>query len=492
MSKFLKLAIVPLAFLLAGTATSCTVSPKEIALITDVGDINDGSFNQESWEACKEFAVRYHKSYDFYRPFNDSEFARNCAVKQAVAKGAQVVVLPGFKFASTCANVMAKYPSVHFLLIDSYVHNGDYNAIDPTDNVACVGFKCEYSGFIAGYSIATDLMQRDFNEKGELLSQYGYGYIGGMASSGVYEFGFGYIQGICQATADFCKNHNLTKPKIVIQYDYALVFAQDDKATIKVKSWYTSDDGIKVVFPCGGKLYQSVTEAAQYYNKHQHDFNYNDWFKGKLDKNPRTAARWVGVDSDQYRGLTYDHEIKSIYTSALKGLNPAIMNALKFHYDNEWWRIGGTRPIGDVKGGGEIAYGSKWVLGLHSIFGEFESQEQSIPDDYVGIPKAFDGESKVMRGFDNYTFSDYEDLYARLTRNDDDRIKVSGDSGAVLDEKQIQIPGGWHDYDLTIAGGYPYDMVHWTKEIEGEKHYYREDYLGDYPEELIDIRSPKS
>ena len=115
MNKFLKLAILPVAFLVAGTTSSCSVSPKEIALITDIGDIDDGSFNQESWEAVKDYATEYHKTYDFYRPFNDSNFARICAVKQAVAKGAKVIILPGFKFAATCMSVMEKYPKVNFI-----------------------------------------------------------------------------------------------------------------------------------------------------------------------------------------------------------------------------------------------------------------------------------------------------------------------------------------------------------------------------------------
>ncbi len=328
MNKFLKLAVIPVAFLITGATNSCSVSPKEIALITDIGDINDGSFNQESWEAVKEYAINNHKSYDFYRPFNDSEFARSCAVKQAVAKGAQVIVLPGFKFASTCATESKKYPNVHFLLIDSSITQEDKE--HEAKNVCSVGFKCEYSGFTAGYTIATDLMMRDM-ETGGLKDKYGYGYCGGMPSPGVYEFGFGYIQGICKATADFCTLHNITgdaMPKIWINYNYAHVFAQSDTATATMKGWLAdSTKGIKVLFPCGGKLYQSATEAIQEYNKHNIP-NYNEWYDGQVEA-PREAARWVGVDSDQYRGLTYGYEKASIYTSALKGLKAAIKHTLK-------------------------------------------------------------------------------------------------------------------------------------------------------------------
>lgn len=487
MNKFLKLAVIPVAFLIAGSTTSCAVSPKEIALITDVGDIDDGSFNQESWEAVKEYAINNHKSYDFYRPFNDSEFARSCAVKQAVAKGAQVIVLPGFKFASTCANCMGKYPNVHFLLIDSYVHNGDYNAIDPLDNVCCVGFECEYSGFIAGYTIAQDLMTRDLNETSKILDKYGYGYVGGMASDGVYQFGFGFIQGVCQATAAFCKERSLELPQLHFDYSYAGVFAQDDATAIKVKSWYANENnGVKVVFPCGGKLYQSVTEAAQYYNKHNLE-DYDAWLKGGI-KAPRNAARWVGVDSDQYRGLKYDYELQSIYTSALKGLNPTIINALQFHYDGDWDKIGGVHD--DVTYGGQQVYGSKWMLGLHSILGEFDSEEELEDeyDDYVGIPilDAYDEETGIMRGFDNFKYddgtsehkSDYIGLYNKLISDDPDRLRVYGGNGVEWS----------HNKDM---GGYPDGMESdswWNSKNsnDDDKIYFREKYLGDYPKEKID------
>ncbi len=481
MNKFLKLAVIPVAFLITGATTNCSAPSKEIALITDIGDIDDGSFNQESWEAVKDFAIENHKSYDFYRPFNDSDFARNCAVKQAVAKGAQVIVLPGFKFAPTCANAMEKYPDVKFLLIDSYVHNGNYAAITPTKNICCVGFKCEYSGFIAGYTIAKDLLTRDYIDSGDaktILDKYGFGYVGGMASSGVYEFGFGYIQGICRATADFCNDNNITKkPDILINYSYAGVFAQDDPTAIKVKSWYSSD-GVKVVFPCGGKLYQSVTEAAQYYNKHNLN-NYEDWLNGKLERSPRDAARWVGVDSDQYRGLTYDYELKSIYTSALKGLNPTIINALSFHYNGKWDRIGGLHgdSEGNVSGGGKVGYGGQWILGLNSVFGEYSSETESEPfrDNYVGIPEEYDQESKIFRGFDNFVYNDgskdhktdYIGLYDKLITN---QIKVTGDDGST-----------WKWDNGVIASGYPNGMNEWyqTKE-DGTKKKFLDEYLGSY------------
>ncbi|MCQ2795993.1 MAG: BMP family ABC transporter substrate-binding protein [Bacilli bacterium] len=458
MNKFLKLAVIPVAFLIVGNATSCSASPKEIALITDIGDIDDGSFNQESWEACKDFAIDNNKSYDFYRPFTDSEFARSCAIKQAVAKGAQVIILPGFKFATTCAIESKKYPNVNFLLIDSSIEQSEDN---PANNVCCVGFKCEYSGFAAGYTIATDLMMRDI-EDGGLKDKYGYGYCGGMASPGVYEFGFGYIQGICKATDDFCKDikDDSSKPKIWINYNYAQVFAQSDTATATMKGWLADDTkDIRVLFPCGGKLYQSATEAVQYYNSHNVK-NYNDWLKGNIEA-PREAARWVGVDSDQYRGLKYDYEKSSIYTSALKGLKVAVQHALKLHYNDQWSLIGGWRKEGPTDSGGEIGLNGQWILGMNSVFGDGEVER----GDYVGIPADEHDEKGVIRGFSRYTITQCEELRNNLIK-EEGSIKVYGGSGTEYGSDQ----------------GIPTGMENWEK--DGVK--FRDEYLGSYPN--IDIK----
>ncbi|MCQ2794633.1 MAG: BMP family ABC transporter substrate-binding protein [Bacilli bacterium] len=472
MNKFLKLAVVPIAFLIAGNTTSCTVSPKEIALITDVGDINDGSFNQESWEAVKEYATDNHKSYDFYRPFNDSSFAQSCSIKQAIAKGAKMIVLPGFKFAGTCATESRKYPDVHFLLIDSTtVPNEEVVSADNLpENVCCVGFKCGYSGFAAGYATATDLLTRDWDENQKLLDTYGYGYCGGMPTPGVFEFGFGFIQGICRATADFCQSKNIPLekekvPQLNINYYYANTFAQDDNAAAAMKGWLASDKDIKVIFPCGGKLYQSAEEAVQYYNSHQTSFNYNDWLSSTSGSAPRQAARWIGVDSDQYRGLKYEYEKKTIYTSALKGLKKAIQHTLNLHFEDRWQCIGGYHKPGPVEPQrGEFAENGQWILGLNSILGEYPIGIKIEADTFVGIPEESNETTGVLRGFEKYTINNYKELINKLS-DKDNPIPVYDRNGTEFGAEQ----------------GDPTDMVDW------DNGHFRETYLGNYPKEKIYI-----
>ena len=70
----------------------------EIALVTDVGNIDDQSFNQSTWEGVKMYAEANGKTYNYYRPTEDSDAARVEAMKTAVEKGAKVIVCPGYMF----------------------------------------------------------------------------------------------------------------------------------------------------------------------------------------------------------------------------------------------------------------------------------------------------------------------------------------------------------------------------------------------------------
>ena len=430
MHKFLKLGLLPVMFIVCASAMSCNAIKKEVALITDVGDIDDGSFNQTSWEAIKNYCnnPEHPHTYDYYRPFADSDYARRCAIKQAVYKGAQIIVCPGFKFAYTVGVSQKDYPNVHFVLLDSDTHQNDdaQTPIDIEKNTVCVCFQSEISGYLAGYSIAYDYIENDFSVERHIRDKYGYGFVGGDNAPGVYPYGFGFIQGVVAGTDAACKKHSVDigyYPKLEFRYNYAKVYAQSDEAAAKVKSWYDDDKlSIKTVFPCGGKLYQSITEGVKDYNRKN---NLYDFTEGDV---PREAARWVGVDSDQYAGLKDEHEKKTIITSALKGLDEAIGTALHFHYlGEEVWNsaIGGPAIVNETTHEVEQR---EWILGLKSQFGREDTEEPKRYDverkNYVGIPTITKEGSDVIRGFSRFTKALYDEEVDKI---DDDSIVYNGD-----------------------------------------------------------------
>lgn len=272
--------------------TSCEAKTYELALVTDVGDIDDESFNQTSWEALKDYAEEKKLSYSYYRPTADSTDARIKSIEQSIKKGAKIVVCPGYLFEQAIFNVQDKYPDVKFVLLDGTPHNGDYNH-KTSNNVVSIIYQEQISGFAAGYAAVKDGYKK-------------LGFVGGMAVPAVQRFGSGYIQGAEQAA----KELKLTGAEL--QYYYAGAFQKTDDATAKAKGWYAA--GTEVIFACGGKVYQSVQEACE----------------------NNTSRKWIGVDVDQH-AVDKDRVI----TSAFKGLRNSVQSALEIYSTNTWADIGG-------------------------------------------------------------------------------------------------------------------------------------------------------
>ena len=70
----------------------------KIALVTDVGTIDDESFNQATWEGVKAYCTANNIPYEYFQPTEDSTEARLAKIDEAVAGGYTVVVMPGYLF----------------------------------------------------------------------------------------------------------------------------------------------------------------------------------------------------------------------------------------------------------------------------------------------------------------------------------------------------------------------------------------------------------
>ena len=250
------------------------------ALVTDVGNIDDQSFNQGTWEGLKAFAEEKglveKTDYAYYRPSEDSDEARLEAITGAVEAGAKVVVLPGYLWDAAVLAAAEKYPDVSFLGVD-------LSPESYSKNVTNIKFTEEVSGYLAGYAIVKD----------------GYtklGFLGGIDVPAVIRYGFGYVQG-AEAAA---KEMGVT---VDMKYWYSASFAPTDEIKAKMDSWYA--DGTQVVFSCGGGILYSCIAAAE-----EGD--------GKI----------IGVDQDQ--GYISDR----IITSAYKKLAVATKNVLDMYAAN--------------------------------------------------------------------------------------------------------------------------------------------------------------
>ena len=265
----------------------------KVALITDVGTIDDESFNQACWQGVEAWSTANGIDYTYYQPTEDSTDARVLSVAQAVAEGADTIVMPGYLFGATLTVVMEAYPDVNFIAVD--VGAGDLTVdystyYDPAANTACLTFAEEQAGYLAGYAAVKD----------------GYtklGFLGGMAVPAVIRYGYGFVLGADAAAAE------LGTP-IEINYTYGGQFFGDANITAKMEGWYSA--GTQVVFACGGGIYTSAVEAANAYGQ-----------------------KVIGVDVDQY------YVDASIITSAMKQLQNVTETVLQAAHDGTWATYGG-------------------------------------------------------------------------------------------------------------------------------------------------------
>lgn len=256
----------------------------ELALITDIGTIDDKSFNQGAWEGLKQYAEEYNISHKYYQPAEKSTDAYLSAIELAIEGGAKVVVTPGYLFEEAIYLAQDSYPDVNFILIDGNPHNADYSDYRTADNTVGVTYAEEQAGFLAGYAAVKDGMTK-------------LGFLGGMAVPAVVKFGYGFVQG-----ADYAaKEMGLGDEAITINYYYAGHFNATPEVQTLAASWYQS--GIEVIFGCGGAVGNSVMAAAEAAN-----------------------AKVIGVDIDQ------STESKTVITSAMKGLGASVYDLIAQYY----------------------------------------------------------------------------------------------------------------------------------------------------------------
>lgn len=282
----------------------------KVAMVTDSGDITDQSFNQTTYETCKAWAEANGVEFNYYKPESDSDEARNASVDQAIADGANVVVLPGYMFAAAVVAQSELYPDVKFVALDvsandicekgvgegyDYIpENWDVTEYYNTENVYCCTYQEEISGYMAGYAAV----------------KMGYkklGFLGGMAVPAVTRFGYGYVQG-ADAAAKELKIEN----EVTVEYVCGGQFYGDADITAYMDTWY-STKGVEIVFACGGGIYTSAGEAAV-----------------------KTGGKVIGVDSDQSATIDGLYGEGITITSAMKGLDATVKSVLTAIKDGKW------------------------------------------------------------------------------------------------------------------------------------------------------------
>lgn len=340
----------------------------EIAMITDLGDLKDKSFNEGTWNGVKLYAYNNGKTYKYYQPANRSEATdddRYNAYKAAIEGGAKVIVAPGFLQESAMRRAAIENPDVNFIFIDGGVMQekpteyGADGAPLPNDspvlqNVAGILFQEEQCGYLAGYAVVK-----------EGFTKLGFTGGGGGTNPACCRYGYGFVQGANAAAAEMGINVEMR-----YSWEYGSNYIASPELQSMMQGWYTA--GTEIVFACGGPMFQSVAAAA----------SANDGFV-------------IGVDVDQ------SSDSDTVITSAIKGLAQSVDFALDKYFGNGWSSIGGESTSLGAK---EDAVGlptASWSMKNFSVE-EYETMLAGIKDGSVSVDADY---SNLEQGYSNLTLT---------------------------------------------------------------------------------------
>ena len=338
MKNFLKLIILSIILIIS---LSCKDTKKnsgyELALITDIGTIDDKSFTQGSWEGLKKYAEEKGITYKYYKPAGKDTDSKIDSIYLAISSGAKLIVTPGYLFEPAIYKVQDTHPEINFVLLDGTPQDGTYTDFRIEKNVYAVLYAEEEAGFLAGYGVVKE----------------GYtnlGVMGGMAEPSVIRFGYGFVQG-----ADYAAKE-LGVKNIKIDYTYIGGYEPTPEVQTKASSWFIK--GVQVIFAPAGGAGNSVMSAAE-----------------------QNKGYVVGVDVDQ------SVESPTVITSAMKMIGESVYNAIDGFYKDNF--PGGKIAVLDAKVHG---------IGLPMETSKFKNFTK---EDYDNIyKKLVDGSVKILKDTD--------------------------------------------------------------------------------------------
>jgi basic membrane protein A len=288
---FKKLSILVVAVLIISmllTACSSGGGKKKIGLVTDIGGVNDKSFNQSAWAGVQKAATEYGWEAKYIESKQPTDYEKN--IDQFATEKYDVIVTVGFMMGDATAVKAKQYPKIKFAIIDnSYFPTKDSVACGDTakdcyddgglKNVASLMFQEDQVGFLAG------VLAAGMSKTGTVCS------VAGMEIPPVQRFIIGYENGAKWMKAS-TNVLNVYIPSFI------------DPAKGKETGLSMIGQGCDVIFGCGGNTGNGGLLAAK-----------------------ENGLMAIGVDVDQYG--TYAEVKDALLSSAAKNVDVAVYEFLK-------------------------------------------------------------------------------------------------------------------------------------------------------------------
>jgi basic membrane protein A len=259
-----------------------------VGMVTDVGKINDKSFNQSAWEGVLLAEKELGAKVQYIETVDAKDYDKN--ISTFGDAGYDVIVTVGFALGEATIAAAAKYPNTKFIGVDQF-------QAETVDGVAGLIFPEDNAGFLVG---ALAAMMSKTHKIGAVC--------GTDAVPPVWRFGEGYKAGA--AYADGLRG-TTTEVFVVYHSDVGFdkTFTDPEWGAQTAKSMM--DQGADAIFGCGGITGNgAITAAAQ---------------AGKYA---------IGVDTDQY--LTLPEAAPRMLSSALKLITPGVFDLTKAAKDGNF------------------------------------------------------------------------------------------------------------------------------------------------------------
>ena len=294
--------------------------PLKIGLVTDLGGVEDQSFNQSAWEGLQRAAKDLGVEVNYLPSSTDADYAPN--IETFIDEDYDLIISVGFLLADATRAAAEANPDVKFAIID------DATCAD-LDNVACLTFKVEQATYLVGY-VAGMMTEKD-----------NIGFVLGMASDTMHPFGYGYCAGAIDAN-----------PEIKLQMANANNFG--DPATGSTLTTNFVTNGADIVFHAAGATGTGVISECQ--------------AKGIMA---------IGVDSDQSYLAP-----ETVITSAMKRVDNAVYATVEALVNGTY--EGGLSVFDINNGGVDIApakdlLSDDVIAAVEDVKAKLESGEITVP-----------------------------------------------------------------------------------------------------------------
>lgn len=240
----------------------------KIGMVTDVGGVNDESFNQSAWKGLQDIEKEYGEEkvdVAYLESKQDADYVPN--IETFVDEDRDLIIGVGFKLAEAIEDAANNYPEKEFVLIDATIEGGN------PENVTSLLFEDNVSSYLTGL-IA-----------GKMTETNKVGFIGGMESEVMARFDYGFRAGVEAANPD---------AEVMVQYANSFT----DSALGKTIANQMYSKNADIIFSAAGAVGIGAIEAAK-----------------------ETGKKAIGVDQDQ-NSLAPDN----IITSAMKNIDVAVAN----------------------------------------------------------------------------------------------------------------------------------------------------------------------